>query len=272
MDWMNKRVVLDTMLACGRCNACRRGQTELCANSREIGFSSDGNWSDWAALPVANLYSLPDGVDGPQATMIEALTCQMGAVQALGIGYGDTVAIVGSGLAALLFLQLARLRGASFSALIMRPYVERRAMARELGADWVADDATPAAELRAHESVRPDDGFDIAIDAVGTSEAARLTLALPRRGGRALLYGLRSPAVDAFPLADVIFRNLTLYGRTSAPRLWRPAIDLLARGALRLAGMVEIVAMEDLPGLLTGERRGGGRAGPLKRVVGIGGE
>ena len=297
-EWLGRRVALDTILACGECRFCREGHGELCASSDEIGFSVDGNWSDFASLPVANLRPLPESIGDVEGTMLEALTCQLGAMQALNVGFGDSVAIVGSGLAALLFVRLARLRGAGHVAIAMRPFAERWTLAEEAGADVVADVGEPEGEhggereggyegediapkrgealargrtqgspLRQSARVRRDDGFDVAIDAVGTGEAARLALSLTRRGGKVLLYGLRSPVMDGFPLAEVIFRNLTLYGRTSAPRMWEPAIDLVGRGAIRLGALgAEEIHLEQLPEILTGPHR---HSGPLKHVVRI---
>lgn len=258
------RVVLDTMIACGNCRFCQQGQPELCAHSDEIGFTLDGNWSDYAVLPATNLHVLPDGLDDMAGTMLEALTCQLGAVEALDVRFGETVAIVGSGLGALTFAQLLRLKGAGHIALMMRDYAERVRLAKGFGVDLIVS-SDNLDEMRSNAQVQADQGFDVTIDAVGTEEAALATLSLARRGGRVLLYGLRSAVIDRFPLGEVIFRNLTLFGRTSAPWMWVPAIDLVARSAVRLHPMIgEIVDLEDVPALLCGSREHGG---PLKRIV-----
>jgi L-iditol 2-dehydrogenase len=263
---IGQRVALDTMLACGRCRACVGGHTELCAHSDEIGFSVDGNWSDYAVLPAANVRPLPPAVGDLEGTMIEALTCQMGALEALDVRFGETAAIIGSGLAALAFVQLLRLKGAGHVALAMRDYGERARLAAEFGAGAVIRDGN-LAKLREQPQVQADDGFDITIDAVGTEETALTALSLARRGGRVLLYGLRSATMDHFPLGETIFRNLTLFGRTSAPLMWGPAMDLVGRGLICLRPMIgEVVELEDVPRLVCGPREHGG---PLKRVIRI---
>jgi threonine dehydrogenase-like Zn-dependent dehydrogenase len=263
---VGQRVVLDTMLACGACRFCRQGHTELCAHSDEIGFTVDGTWTDFAALPAANLHGLPASIGDLEGTMLEALTCQMGAIQALDIRFGETAAIVGSGLAALTFIQLLRLKGAGHIAIAMRNYPDRAALAKEFGADEIVADGDVEA-LRTTPQVRADEGFDVTIDAVGSQRAALAALALARRGGRVLLYGLRKAVIDEFPLGETIFRNLTLLGRTSAPWMWRPAMDLVVRGAIRLSPMIgEVVELEDVPRLLTEKARHGG---PLKRIIRI---
>jgi L-iditol 2-dehydrogenase len=266
---VGQRIVLDTMLACGVCRFCRQGHTELCAHSDEIGFTVDGNWTDYAALPAANLHALPESIGDLEGTMLEALTCQMGAIEALDVRFGETAAIIGSGLAALTFIQLLRLKGARHIAIAMRNYPERAALAAEFGADEIVVDADERA-LRDNSQVQADEGFDVTIDAVGTQQAALTALRLARRGGRVLLYGLRKAVIDEFPLGETIFRNLTLLGRTSAPWMWKPAMDLVARGAIRLRPMIgEVVELEDVPALLIQKTRHGG---PLKRIIRIRGQ
>jgi threonine dehydrogenase-like Zn-dependent dehydrogenase len=148
-------------------------------------------------------------------------------------------------------------------AMSMRAYPDRVRLAQEFGADEVTTGGDAAA-LRRSAEIQNSDGFDLVIDAVGTQQAALAALALARRGGKVLLYGLTSAAIDQFPLGEVIFRNLTLYGRTSAPTMWEPAIGLMGRGAVRLKALIgEVVALEDVPSLLVGKESGG----PVKRVV-----
>ena len=260
------RVALDTMLACGISRFCLDGHTELCTHSDEIGFSVDGNYSDYAVVPAANLHKLPEAIGSLEGTMIEALTCQLGAVEALNVGFGDTAIIIGSGLAALTFIQLLRLKGAGFVALSMRPFADRAGLAKQFGADQILVDGD-LDTLRELPYIKASDGFDIVIDAVGSQEAALTALSLSRRGGKVLLYGLSNAVIQNFPLGTTIFRNLTLYGRTSAPKMWRPAIELIAHGAIRLKEMIgEVVELEEVPGLLTAARQDGG---PLKRVARI---
>jgi L-iditol 2-dehydrogenase len=265
-----QRVALDTMLACRVCRFCKEGHPEWCTASREIGFTADGCYSDFAVFPEENLHVLPDEIDDIEGTMIEALTCQLGGVDALNIAFGDSVAILGSGLAALTFIQLARLKGAGSIAILMRSYYsERAALAREFGADQIVTGGGPA-EMRLAPKVQAEDGFDVVIDAVGSQETTLWAIDLARRGGKVLPYGLAQNTIDQFPLGPMIFRNLTVYGRTSAPHAWEPAIELLKRRQLRLGAMAgEVIALEEVPAVLMGQRRG---PKPLKRVARVRGQ
>ena len=260
---VGQRVALDTMNACGVCRFCKEGHSELCMASTEIGFSADGCFSDYAVFPAQNLHVLPDGISNIEGTLIEALTCQLGAIDALDIKFGESVAIIGSGLAALTFLQLARLKGAGKIGVSMKNIPDRVKLAEKLGADLVVTGSPQ--ELSALPQAHADDGYDVTIDAIGVQEAALASLELARRGGKVLLYGLANAVIDHFPVGMVIFRNLTLYGRTSAPRMWEPAIDLLNRHALQLEQFVgAVVTLEEIPDLLMNRTS---HPRMLKRVV-----
>ena len=260
---LGQRVALDTMNSCGKCRFCKEGHPELCMASTEIGFSADGCFSDYAVFPAANLHVLPDNISDLEGTMIEALTCQLGAIDALDIKFGESVAIIGSGLAALTFLQLARLKGAGKIGVSMKNIPDRVKLAEKLGADLVVTGSPQ--ELSALPQAHADDGYDVTIDAIGVQEAALASLELARRGGKVLLYGLANAIIEHFPVGMVIFRNLTLYGRTSAPRMWEPAIDLLNRRALQLEQFIgEVITLEEIPDLLMNRSR---HPRMLKRVV-----
>src|SRR5215213_7955504 len=45
------RVTADPNIACGRCDACRAGRINLCANLRALGIHRDGGFADYAVVP-----------------------------------------------------------------------------------------------------------------------------------------------------------------------------------------------------------------------------
>jgi threonine dehydrogenase-like Zn-dependent dehydrogenase len=106
------RVVVDTMIGCGRCLQCRAGRTQVCPDATEIGLTRDGGWRERLTAPEANCHVLPDAVPTELAPLIEPLSCQLGLVRALALGPDDHVLVVGSGVAALLYVQLCVAHGA----------------------------------------------------------------------------------------------------------------------------------------------------------------
>jgi threonine dehydrogenase-like Zn-dependent dehydrogenase len=262
------RVLLDTMIGCGECKACCNGHVELCRNSEEIGFTTEGCWSDYAVFPVKNLHPIPDSIGNEEATIIEALTCEMGGIKSLNINLGEHVFIVGSGLAMLIFVQLARLQGAASITVRMYDYPERVSLAKQFGADTIVSD-DPYTSLESCKTVKTFGGFDKVIDAVCTESTLALSIQFARNGASILLYGLRSVTIDNFSISDVIFKNLTLYGRTSAPYFWTEAIELVDRGFIKLKLLVsEVIEFSDIIDIFKKEKEHGG---PIKRVIRING-
>ena len=250
------RVVVDTMIGCGRCDACRAGRTQICPGVTELGLTRDGGWRDRLTAPVANCHVLPDAVPTALAALVEPLSCQLGLVRAAELGPGDHVLIVGSGVAALLYTQLCVVHGAGAVAVAVDDEA-RGEVARALGADHVilAPDR-PSAEA----------GYTKAIDAVGTEASLASCVESVAPGGHVSLYGLGA-ARPAFPLHIAIFKNLTLSGHTSAPWLWEDAIALVAEGRVALEPLVtDRVAFGDVGEFLS-EALQGALAGPRIKAV-----
>jgi threonine dehydrogenase-like Zn-dependent dehydrogenase len=241
------RVVVDTMVGCGRCAACRRGETQLCRAGTELGLTRDGGWRELLTVPAANCHRLPDGLADRTAVLVEPLSCQLGALRGSPPqARGDRVLVIGSGVAALLFAQLAPVEGAAGVTLVVDDE-DRAELARRLGASEV---------LVAPGRPPTDSEFAIAIDAVGSAETLALAVDAVRPGGHVTLYGLGAGRPE-IPLHACIFKNLTLSGHTSAPWLWEEAIELAATGAIQLDPLItDAVEFDDVGGFLAGELGG----------------
>jgi len=95
------RVVVEGMIGCGSCGMCHRGVPHYCRQNSEIGFSHDGGWQEYVAVPGQNLHSIPDSMSYDDAALIEPLVCALGAIAKVRISPGDDVLVIGSGLGGL---------------------------------------------------------------------------------------------------------------------------------------------------------------------------
>lgn len=251
-------VVVDTMIGCGSCGACRSGATQLCRAGVELGLTADGGWQDELCVPVANCVHLPSEVDLVAAALIEPLTCELGLVRALGLQAEDDVLVVGSGVAALIFVQLVLREGAG-SVTAVATDASRAERLALMGADEVV--LLPGAEPpRARR-------FSCAIDAVGSSESVALAVDALAPGGRLALYGLAQRLVS-LPLQETIFKNLTVTAHTSAPWLWNEAVELVAARRVELRSLVtNEVGFDELGRFIEGWVGGGGFSGAEVKAV-----
>ncbi len=110
------RVACAHHVPCGRCHYCLAGHETVCDTLRKTNFDP-GGFCEYLRLPKINVdygvLPLPDSVSFEEATFIEPLACVIRGQRLAGMKPGISILVVGSGIAGLLHIHLARVRGAS---------------------------------------------------------------------------------------------------------------------------------------------------------------
>ncbi len=104
-------------MACGRCPACQAGRHNLCPGVKVLGFSLDGGWAGYLAVPAAGLAvgavnPLPPGLEPVTATLAEPLACALNALEVAELRPGQPVAVFGAGVVGRLAAWAAQRLGA----------------------------------------------------------------------------------------------------------------------------------------------------------------
>jgi threonine dehydrogenase-like Zn-dependent dehydrogenase len=189
------RVVVAFHIACGRCWFCRRGETQLCEEFRNLGAGAFGGGlggaqAERVRVPAAdvNLLRIPDGVEDDRALFVgDVLTTGVYAAGLAAAGPGDTVAVVGAGPVGLCCAMAVRLGGADRVVVVdLEP--ERLALAARLGAEPL--DARARHPHTALADLTEGRGADVVIEAVGSPAAFGTAADVVRRGGRLVIVGL----------------------------------------------------------------------------------
>lgn len=238
------RVTFDSTVFCGECDACRRGQVNLCPRRRVLGVSCreyrrDGAFAEFVAVPQQILYPLPAQLSFEHAALIEPVSIAVHAASRLAIESGDTAVVVGSGMIGLLVIQALRVAGCR-DVIAIDVDAGRLALAQELGATHTID----AKQTDAVSDVLDrtgSQGADVAMEVVGSAAALATTVGSVRRGGQVGLVGNLSAEVP-FPLQAVVTRELTLVGCCASAGEYPRAIKLVASGAIRVAPLISAVA------------------------------
>ena len=234
------QVTFDSMISCGTCWHCGRGEINLCDNRRVLGVSCDeyrrdGAFAEYVVIPPRILYRIPDGVDFSQAAMMEPLSVAVHAVRLARPLVGESAVVVGAGMIGLLILQVLRAAGCSTLISVDIDAAKLR-RARELGADLGLDPTAPgfAGEVAARTAGR---GADAAFEAVGVSSAVQTAAAAVRKGGRLVLVGNVSPKVD-LPLQTIVTREISMLGSCASQGEYPECLDLVARGRVDLGSLI----------------------------------
>ena len=235
------RVVASHHVPCNTCRLCLKGHYTVCDTLRKTNFDP-GGFAEYVRLPAINVdrgvYLIPEGVSWEEASFAEPLACVLRAQRTAKIGPGDTVIVIGSGMAGLLHIQLARAMGAT-CVIALDINEDRLVLARRLGADNAihADTDVPS-ELR-----RVNDGWlaDKVLVCTGAKSANVLALGLVERGGVVLFFAPTEPGVmipvsinDVFFGRDVSF--MTSYAGSPADHV--AALQLIRAQRLGVKKMI----------------------------------
>jgi len=226
---------------CNTCRYCLSGHHTVCDTLRQTNFDP-GGLAEYIRLPAINVdrgvFLLPDEMSCEDATFIEPVACVRRGLRKANIQPGDNVLVIGSGIAGLLYVQLARALGAvRVVATDINDY--RLKAAKQFGADAVihANEDVPAL-LR---QVNQDRLADLVIVCTGAESAINQALKSVERNGTILFFAPTAPGVS-IPLSinEFFWRNdITLTTSYAAsPADYHTALELIRAGSIQIQQMI----------------------------------
>lgn len=243
------RVTAPFVFACGECEQCRDGATQVCTRQQQPGFTLPGSYAEAVVVPHAdvNLVALPDAVGFAEAA---GLGCRFGtayhALHARGrVAAGEWVAVFGCGGVGLSTVLVAVAAGANVVAVDVSPAALARAEA--LGAVAVSMDDAVADSVRRITG----GGAHVSVDAFGSRATSVAAVASLRPRGRHVQVGLLldDEAVPAIPMGRVIGDELELLGSHGiSVGEYAAMLDDVVAGRLRPAESIgRTIGFDELP-------------------------
>ena len=96
------RVVVTHHVPCNVCHYCLNGHHTVCDTLRETSFDP-GGFSEYLRVPAINVdrgvFKIPDGLSFDEASFAEPLACVLRGQQRANVRAGQSVIVLGSGLA-----------------------------------------------------------------------------------------------------------------------------------------------------------------------------
>lgn len=241
------RVVAANSAPCGECFFCKRGEYNLCEKLEFL----NGAYAEYINIPQAivkrNLLHLPDDLSFERAAFAEPLANVVHGVEKTGIKSGQTVGVVGLGPIGLMFVKLAKLKGAKVIAAGRNPL--KLKMAKEFGD---ADEIIDLNKYKNPEKIflnfsEGKKGLDVAVECVGLPEIWESMFTYVRKGGTVHLFGGckqgTSISIDTRRLHYDEIKVLSIFHHT--PLYFREALRLIYEEKLPVEKLItETVPLE----------------------------
>lgn len=239
-----ERVQVAPGIVCGHCRYCHRGFTNHCESIDIIGFTLDGGFAEYLAVPAKGIQSgiinkIPENLGFQEAALAEPLACCLNSQAIVRINKNDTVLVLGAGPIGCLQAMLARLNGAK-KVLLADILTHRLEQAGKAGPDRLIDSSKEVLEEAVKHETRGY-GADVIILACASAEVSYSLLQMLAPRGRICFFcGLSGENANLSLNGNLIhYREATLagaYGCTSGQN--DAALKLIASGGIKVDWLI----------------------------------
>jgi len=217
--------------ACGVCDHCVSGWETLCLEQKNMGYSIDGTFGEYAVAYGRYVVKVPAGVDPFDAA---PLTCAgvttYKAVKVAGTRSSDLVAVFGVGGLGHLAIQYAAIAGGRVIAVDIHD--DKLTLARELGAEFTIN----ALKEDPIEAIQKLGGADQAIALAVAPKAFEQAYGSLRRGGTLVFVALPADNEVKLPIFETVLNGITIVGSIVGTRA-----ELRDVFALHAAGKTTVI-------------------------------
>jgi (R,R)-butanediol dehydrogenase/meso-butanediol dehydrogenase/diacetyl reductase len=245
--WIGREVASCGSVACGRCAACLRGESNMCAVYAGVGLHRDGALAEFVTTPVESCVSIDGlGISLDEAALCQPMAIAVHCVRRAGAVAGQTVLVQGvGGIGAFLTYALSEAGAEVIAADVDE---ERLAIAAEMGAAAtvrVAGSATDAATIVDALAGRE---LRVLFEVSGSAGGMRTALEIAPKGARIVVVGVQKAPLE-IDLRPVTLMERTIIGTNAQirERDFPEAVELIARrpgGWNRIAPAV--IPLDDL--------------------------
>ena len=228
-----ERVVVEPVLFCGNCRACKMGATYLCYQLKVLGVDLPGGMREYWAVSASRLLRVPDSISDDHAALIEPLAVAVHDVNRADVKLGDAVLVFGGGPIGTLIALVTRHRGARVAVAEVNPF--RLDILEAFGLERVG----PGTDVVKWTDQWTDGtGVDVAFEVTGNPLAARAVADVVRVWGTVSIVAIHAEPVPV-NLYQMFARELVMHGsRLYARADWEEAIRLVASGAVPVGPLV----------------------------------
>lgn len=224
---LGQRVTIHPNFACGECDMCQKGLTNICRSKIRLGVDINGVFADYVVVPEKAVHLIPESVSDEVAVFAEPLAVGAHGIKQAELKQDERVLVFGAGVIGQLSLQLAL--QISKNITVCDLVDSRLQLAKEMGAKRV---------ISAKEELDQTQGtYDVVFETSGAPSALEQSIHLVAPGGRIVLLGI--PGKDhPVPSVLIVRKELKIVGSMIYTDEIPVCLELLSTGAINTEALV----------------------------------
>ena len=240
-----KKVILNPLITCGKCNYCKNGREHLCGKRIILGMNKpierQGGFAEYVSIPDQNIYELPKTLEIKEAPIAEPTAVALHAVE-LGekkiyesLKNSKALVIGGGAIGLLSGLILSKVKNCK-EIVIVDPNEKRLGeCSKYLDADAVKPDSKNIIS----------DNFDIVFDTVGMEVTRQQAIKAVKPGGIIIHIGLTQPS-GSFDFRKATLQEVTFIGTYCyTNKDFEKTLDILANKKIGSLDWIEYRKLKD---------------------------
>ena len=206
------RVYTENFVACGQCDACKKGDYMSCGHIDSVGTVNcwDGCYAEYMQMPERHVYHLPDELSMDEGALIEPASIAYDAFKGVTLTEKDTVVVYGSGAIGMISAWLAKYYGAGQVIMVGRSD-EKIRRALEIGADKTVNNKTTDVKAKIFEMTNGK-GANLVIETTGSGAALKESMTLLAKYGRLSIVSFYEKALDGLMLDPLVLGCNSIVG------------------------------------------------------------
>ncbi|MGG1479541.1 2,3-butanediol dehydrogenase [Bacillus smithii] len=220
-------VVVEPILRCGKCPACKQGKYNLCENLGFHGLAGGGGgFSEYTVVDEYMVHKMPEGLSFEQGALVEPAAVALHAVRSSKIKAGDKAAVFGTGPIGLLVIEALKAAGAS-EIYAVEVSEERLQKALELGATAVINPKNEDPVQKLLELT--DGGVDVSFEVTGVPAVLQQAVDSTSFEGETVIVSIWEKEANLLP-NNIVLKERNVKGVIAYRDIFPAVMNLMKQG------------------------------------------
>lgn len=229
------RVVVEPILACGKCPACLKGKYNLCDTLGFHGLAGGGGgFAEYTVVDERWVHKMPEGLSLEQGALVEPAAVALHSVRLSKLKAGDTAVVFGVGPIGLLVIEALKVAGAS-EIIAVELSNERGEKALELGASHWINPAEEDTVARIQELTNG--GADVAYEVTGVPAVLEQAINSTNFEGETVIVSIWEKEAAIQP-NNIVLKERNVKGIIAYRDIFPAVMHLMTKGYFRAEDLV----------------------------------